>query len=225
MSFYAVSLHVDRADPAMSRSQGAIVRVPPQADWSAAMHEITGRTAAPYASAYLGLHDSKNGSRYFDYAALAHRMKNGRLVPPELAIDALFKPGTLDAVDDVLTRYVRAEIVPVPLNTVRADDHIYLNTTASAFRKTVMDLKAVTRDPPLYNVAKSTCVVVEKGILFGEEKTRLPPIPESVPAGPRRLQTPNHFIIVTRAWVAANTPVDGVILSASPRLLGQYTPG
>lgn len=225
MTFYAVSWHVDRADPGMSRSQGAIVRVPPQADWSAAMHEITAKTAAPFASAYLGLHDSKNGSRYYDYAALAHRMANGRLVPPERASDALFKPGTLEAVDDVLTRFVRAEIVPVPLNTVRADDHIYLNTTTAAFHNTVKDLKAVTRNPPLYNVAKSTCVVVEKGILFGEGKTSLPPIPESVPAGPRRLQTTNHLIIVLQAMREARTPVDGIILSATPRLLGQYTPG
>lgn len=225
MAFYAVSWHVDRADAGMSRSQGAIVRVPPQADWSAAMREITAKTAAPFASAYLGLHDSKNGSRYYDYAALAHRMENGRLVPPERATDALFKPGTLEAVDDVLKRFVRAEIVPVPLNTVRADDHIYLNTTAAAFRNTVKDLKAVTRNPPLYNVATSTCVVVEKGILFGEGKTSLPPIPQSVPAGSRRLQTPNHVIVVLQVMCEAKTPVDGIILSATPRLLGQYTPG
>lgn len=225
MSFYAISWHVDRADAAMSRSQGAIVRVPPQADWSAAMREVTAETAAPFASAYLGLHDNKNGSRYYDYAALAHRMENGRLVPPERAADALFKPGTIEAVDDVLTRFVRAEIVPVPLNTVRADDHIYLNATAARFRNTVKDLKAVIRNPPLYNVAKNTCVVVEKGILFGDGKTSLPPIPESVPAGPRRLQTTNHLIIVLQAMAEAKTPMDGAVFSATPRLLGQYRPG
>lgn len=225
MVFHAVSLHVDRADQAMSRSAATLVRVPPQADWSAALREVTTRTAAPFASVYLGLHDSKTGSHYFDYAALAHRRdEQGQLIPPQRPEDALFKPGTLDPVADVLTRFVRAEVVSAPLNTVRADDHIYLNVSPKAHHRISMALALTSAAPPLYNIAKSNCVIVEKSILKAGDVT-LPPLPDSVAVGPRRLQTPNHLSTALQALADAKVPVDGVILSGVPRLLGQYVPG
>lgn len=223
MVFHAVSLHVDRADPAYSLGADTIVRVPPQADWSAAMHEVTVKTAGQFSSVYLGLHDGKTGSHYFHYAALAHRRNGPVPIPPQRQEDALFKPGTLEPVDDVMTRLVRAEMVPLPLNQARADDHLYLNISPNAHHRIKMGLALLSAAPPLYNVPKRNCMVVSKGLVM-DGGVSLPPTPDSVTVGPRRLQTPNHLSIVLRAMAEAKTPVDGVVASGAPRLLGQYTP-
>lgn len=223
MVFCAVSLHVDRADPAYSLGADTIVRVPLQADWSAAMHEVTTKTAGQFSSVYLGLHDGKTGSHYFHYAALAHRRNGPVPIPPQRSEDALFKPGTVEPVDDVMTRFVRAEMVPLPLNQVRADDHLYLNISPNAHHRVKMGLALLSAAPPLYNVPKSNCMIVSKG-LVKDGGVSLPAMPDSVPAGPRRLQTPNHLSIVLRAMAESRMPINGVVLSGVPKLLGQYRP-
>jgi hypothetical protein len=228
MSFYAVSLHIDRPDAAMSLIQGGahhgyLVRTPIQPDWSQVMKEVTLRTAAPFGSAYLGLHD-KNGSHYYDYAAIAHRRgQDDQLIPPKNVADRLFKPGTLTAVDDVLTRWVAAEVVSLKAHQVRADDHLSLRVDEKAYQRMQAEITNAAAFPPLYNVPKHNCMIFNKHVL-SVGAVAFPPIPDSVTAGPRRLQTPNHASVVLQAMATAQTPVHGRIAVNAPQLLKDFVP-
>lgn len=223
MSLFAVSLHIDRPDAALNRQAGGLVRVPPQADWSAALQEVTARTAAPFASAILGLHDSVRGSEYFHYTAIAHRRHpGGGMITPANPADALYQPGTLAAQDDILARHVRAEVTQLQPGEARADDHIHLNISAAAHAQMRAAVALTAINPPAYHLVQQNCLTFGRQILRAGGVS-LPPVPDNVAAGPRRLRVPQHLSVALQAMQDAGTPVDGAIAVNRPRLLLPYT--
>ncbi len=224
MNLFAVSLHIDRADATLNRQSGTLVRVAPQQDWSAALKEITAHTAAPFGSAILGLHDKSHGSQYFHFTAIAHRRQpGGGLIAPANAADSLYKPGTTEAMDDILSRHVAAEVVIHRPGTLRADDHIYLPVGADAHARMRAAVALTAINPPPYHLVQQNCATFGRQILCAGGVS-LPSMPESVAPGPRRLQTPGHLSVVIQAMARAGIAGDGVILSGVPRLLQNYTP-
>lgn len=223
MNLFAVSLHVDRPDAGLNRQAGGLVRVPPQADWSAALREVTSRTAGPFASAILGLHDSVHGSEYFHYTAIAHRRRpGGDLIVPANPADALYQPGTFQAKDDILARHVRAEVTQLPMGEARADDHIVMHVSEAAHARMRNAVALTAIKPPAYHLVQQNCLTFGRQILRAGGVS-LPPVPDNVAAGPRRLRVPQHLSVALQAMAEAGTPVDGVIAVNSPRLLVRYT--
>lgn len=223
MNLFAVSLHIDRPDAAINRQAGGQVRVPPQADWSVALQEVTKRTAAPFASAILGLHDSKTGSEYFHYSAIAHRRHpQGGMMSPANPADALYKPGSVEARDDILALHVRAEITQLRLGTTRADDHIIMNVSQAAHARMRAAVALTAIEPPAYHLVQQNCLTFGRQILSAGGVS-LPPVPDNVAAGPRRLRVPQHLSVALQAMVEAGTPVDGAIAVNTPRLLTRLT--
>jgi len=223
MNLFAVSLHIDRPDAALNRQAGGLVRMPAQADWSAALQEVTARTAGPFASAILGLHDRVHGSEYFHYSAIAHRRQpGGALIVPSNPADALYKPGTIEAQNDILARHVQAEVTQLRVGETRADDHILLHVSEGAHARMRAAVARVTMMPPAYHLVQQNCLTFGRQILR-EGGVSLPAVPDNVAAGPRRLRVPQHLSMALQAMAEAGTPIDGAIAANSPRLLARYT--
>ncbi len=224
MNLFAVSLHIDRPDAALSRQSSALVRVAPQQDWSAALKEITARTAGPFGSAILGLHDKAHGSEYFHYTAIAHRRQpDGSLIQPANAADALYKPGGFEALNDILSRRVAAEVVIHLPGALRADDHLYLPVSAAAHARMRAAVALTAINPPPYHLVQQNCATFGRDIMRNGGVS-LPALPQSVAAGPRRLQTPAHWSVAIQAVARTGDSPNHIALSGKPLLLGNYTP-
>ncbi len=223
---FSVSVHVDRAEAALAaEAQSRWVRVPPQADWSAAMREVTMRTAAPLASVLVGLHTvtgikhRQQRSQYDHYTALAHRRgTDGRLIDPQLPSDRLYQPGTVQPLPDIAQRFVRAEVTELTPGTHRADDHLYFDITRRGYERGKLFIAQAMANPWPYNIQNPNCASFARDFLKATGVTI--PFPADMSIGARRLQRPAHFSeLAERLAQGAEQP--GLrVLTATPLLLG-----